>query len=113
MSLTPRERKVLATLADDLRVDDPGLAASLTDDGGPSAQSSSRPGKHVWDEIVSEWHGLSPAIRMFFYLLPIGLVLSVVGAAAGLLWMQGLGTLAFLSATGCTVYETRARHKAR
>ncbi len=112
MSLTPPERRALAALDDELRADDPALAAALTTDPPATEHANPRPRGWVRDELSAQWRAFSPAVRLFFSLLPVGLVLSVSGAAVGSAWMMMLGTLVFLGATGCTVYEARARRRA-
>ena len=113
MPLTPHEEAVLTTLEDELRAEDPALAAALASAPPSPSRSGSRPRGRLREEFAAEWDAFSPAIRAFFLLLPVGLVLSVAGAAVGLLWMTMLGTLVFLGATGCTVCEARARRSAR
>lgn len=112
MSLTSLEEKVLTTLGDELRTSDPALAAALTTGLRSTGHSNSRPRGWVRDELAAEWRAFSAAIHLFFYLLPVGLVLSVIGGVVGLTWMAVLGMLVFLGATGCTVYEARSRRRA-
>ncbi len=112
MPLTPSEEKALATLEDELRAADPALAAALTIDSSPPGHPSQRKRGRVRDEVAAEWYAFSPVIRLYFHLLLLGIVLFVIGTAVGMSWILMLGTLVFLSATGCTVYDARARRRA-
>jgi hypothetical protein len=112
MSLTPLEEEVLTTLEDELRADDPALAAALNTGPGSTGHSNPRPRGWVRDELATEWRAFPTAIRLFFCSLPVGLVLSVIGGVVGLPWMMVLAMLVLLSATGCTVSQARARRKA-
>jgi hypothetical protein len=111
MPLTPHEKAALTTLGNDLRADDPALAEALTTGPRPPAHSGTRPRRWLRIELASQWQGFSSAIRAFFRLLPVGLVLSLAGTAVGSPWITMLGALVFLAATGCTVYEARARRR--
>ncbi len=108
MSLTSHEKKVLAALEYDLRVDAPGLAAALATDPASTGRSNSRPRGGIRDQHGAGRRGFSPALRAFLYVFPVGLLLSVAGAVVGLLWMVLLGALVLFAATGCTMYEAFA-----
>ncbi len=112
MPLTPSEEKALATLEDELRADDPALAVALTIDSSPPGHPSQRKRGRVRDEVAAEWYAFSPAIRLYFHLLPVGLVLSIIGGVFQLPWVMVLAVLVCLRAAGCTWYEARARRKA-
>jgi hypothetical protein len=113
MPLTPLEKKVLTTLEDELRTSDPALAAAAaaTADPWSTGYSNLRPRRWVRDELAAEWRAFSTAVHLFFSLLLVGLVLAVIGGVLEVPWLMMLATLVCLGATGCTVYEARARRR--
>jgi hypothetical protein len=113
MPLTPHERAALTALEHELRADDPALAEALAARARPPARSGPRPPGWLRTELASQWRDSSPAIRAFFRLLPVGLVVCLVGAAVGSPWVTMLGALVFLAASGCTVHESRVMRSGR